>query len=62
MKVIPAMDRIDETLATAALNDKYVPAVQAAVTLGKNLLNKYYNLTDSSELYRIAMSRSYSFL
>ena len=45
----------------AALNDKYAPAVQAAVTFGKNLLNKYYNITDSSEVYRIAMSRSYFF-
>ena len=53
------MDHIDETLATAALNDKYAPAVQTAVTLGKNLLNKYYNLMDSSELYHIAMSWSY---
>lgn len=57
-KVIPAMDHIDQHLATAALNRKYLPSVQAAVTLGKNLLNKYYTLTDSSDLYRIAMSTS----
>jgi hypothetical protein len=52
------MDHIDQHLATAALNRKYLPSVQAAVTLGKNLLNKYYTLTDSSDLYRIAMSTS----
>jgi hypothetical protein len=50
------MDQIDQHLATVALDKKYVPAVQAAVMLGKNLLNKYYDLTDSSEIYRIAMS------
>jgi hypothetical protein len=54
-KVIPAMDHIDKYLATASMNVKYDPAIQAALAVGKRLLNKYYTLTDSSELYRIAM-------
>jgi hypothetical protein len=54
--VIPAMDHIDKHLATAATSSKYNPAIQAALTVGKKLLNKYYAATDHSEMYRIAMS------
>lgn len=52
------MDIIDTHLATAALNDNYGPSIQAALAVGKNLLNKYYNMTDHSELFRIAMGMS----
>ena len=55
-KVIPAMDHIDKHLATAATRGQYRPAIQAALTVGKKLLNKYYAATDHSEMYRIAMS------
>jgi hypothetical protein len=54
-KVIPAMDLIDRHLTTASLNPKYDPSIQAAVTVGKTHLNKYYDMSDHSELYRIAM-------
>jgi hypothetical protein len=53
--VIPAMDHIDQHLATASLNRTYSPTVRVALAMGKSTLNKYYNLTDASELYRIAM-------
>ncbi len=56
------MDRIDQTLATAATNNTYLPSVRAAAALGKNLLNNYYNLTDTTEVYRIAMSTSTKFM
>ena len=49
------MDVIDKHLATAALDDKYEASIQAALVVGKRHLNKYYNMTDHSELYRIAM-------
>jgi hypothetical protein len=49
------MDHIDQHLATAARNNAYKPCIQAAVAMGKKLLNKYYSYTDHSELYRIAM-------
>jgi hypothetical protein len=49
------MDHIDQHLATAATNNTYKPCIQAAVAMGKKLLNKYYSYTDHSELYRIAM-------
>lgn len=49
------MDHIDQHLATAAAKNTYKPCIQAAVAMGKKLLNKYYSYTDHSELYRIAM-------
>ncbi|KIJ90205.1 hypothetical protein K443DRAFT_37414, partial [Laccaria amethystina LaAM-08-1] len=54
-KVIPAMDYIDKHLASGAVNAKYLPSIRASMLLGKQLLNKYYNMTDHSEVYRIAM-------
>lgn len=54
-KVIPAMDSIDKHLTSGALNAKYLPSIQASMFIGKRLLNKYYNMTDHSEVYRIAM-------
>lgn len=49
------MDHIDEHLATAALNPDYPVAIKAALAVGKMTLNRYYNKTDHSEVYRIAM-------
>ncbi|TDL13592.1 hypothetical protein BD410DRAFT_735159 [Rickenella mellea] len=53
--VIPAMDHIDETLATHSLDPRYQRCIQTSLTIGKKTLNRYYNLTDDSEVYRIAM-------
>ena len=53
--VIPAMDHINEHLTTAAINCKYPLAIKAALAIGKKTLNRYYNKTDHSEVYRIAM-------
>ncbi|EPS96715.1 hypothetical protein FOMPIDRAFT_62232 [Fomitopsis schrenkii] len=59
MEVVPAMDIIDRTLADdmltmqdAALN----PCIHVAVGLAKNTMNRYYNKTDKSAAYQIAMS------
>lgn len=49
------MDHIDEKLATAAIDDDYPPAIQAALAIGKKTLNRYYDKTDHSEVFRIAM-------
>lgn len=49
------MDRIDNHLATAATKDTFLPCIKGALSIGKRLLNKYYSITDHSELYRIAM-------
>ena len=49
------MDKMHAELTAAAENVEYLPALQAALMLGKNLLDKYYSLSDDSEIYRIAM-------
>ncbi|KAG5649124.1 hypothetical protein H0H81_006120, partial [Sphagnurus paluster] len=54
--VIPAMDHIDEVLATNALdNAKFSRPLQAALAMGKNTLNRYYSKTDDSDIYRVVM-------
>ena len=54
--VIPAMDHIDTTFTNATLpTSKNNPAVQAAISIAKKTLNKYYSLMDYSELYWITM-------
>jgi hypothetical protein len=55
--VIPAMDRIDEVLATNALDDQYLISIKAALSMVKRTLNRYYSKTDLSDVYRIAMSK-----
>ena len=54
--VIPAMDCIDEVLATSAVDCQYSVSIQAALAMGKKTLNRYYSKTNHSEVYRIAMS------
>ncbi|SRR5260221_10888609 len=49
------MDHIDIHLATAAQNANCSVSIHAALAIGKRTLNWYYNKTDHSEIYRIAM-------
>lgn len=51
------MDHIERHLASAAIDKKYDSSIQAAINIGKTLLNRYYSLTDHSELYHIAMGK-----
>ena len=53
--VIPVMDHLDKHLTLAAISPKYDPAIRAAVAMGKKTLNHYYDCTDHSELYHIAI-------
>jgi len=55
--VIPAMDHIDERLATDVLNEDFDPAIRVALGLAKKTLNRYYEMTDDSFLYRTATSK-----
>ena len=50
------MDLTDEKLTMYSFDCKYTPSIRAVVSLAKRTLNKYYQLTDSSHAYRIAMS------
>jgi hypothetical protein len=50
------MDHIDEKLTSNSINrTKYKPSIRASLSLAKKTLNHYYDLTDASEVYRIAM-------
>ena len=50
------MDIIDSMIATTSdAPHKYCLAIRAALAVGSQLLNKYYNKTDYSEVYRISM-------
>lgn len=53
------MDTINQRLATKHKETaKYNFAIWTAMGLAKKTLNKYYELSDASEVYRIAMSKS----
>ena len=49
------MDLIDKELTTYSHNRQFQPSIRAAVSLAKETLNRYYSLTDNSDVYRIAM-------
>ncbi|KAG6851602.1 hypothetical protein C0991_007760, partial [Blastosporella zonata] len=53
--VLPAMDHLDQVLASALVNRNYSSAIHFAVQIGKRTLNRYYSKTDQSEIYRIAI-------
>ena len=54
--VIPSMDEIDEQLATDTTDTTLDPAIRVAVGCAKRTINHYYDKTDESAAYRIAMS------
>jgi hypothetical protein len=50
------MDIIDGMFATTTeAPDHFCLAIRAALAVGSKTLNKYYNKTDYSEVYRISM-------
>jgi hypothetical protein len=59
--VIPAMDHIDQVFTNCIIKKEQLePAIRAALGLAKRTLNRYYSLTDLSEVYRIAMGAFFS--
>ncbi len=51
------MDMIDKVLATAAVNDmEFSAPIRSSLLVAKQTLNRYYHLTDDSDLYHIAMN------
>jgi hypothetical protein len=61
--VIPAMDHIDSMFTNGIIQNEHLdPAIRAALGLAKCTLNRYYSRTDSSVVYRIAMSRCFLIL
>ncbi|KIM65712.1 hypothetical protein SCLCIDRAFT_22590 [Scleroderma citrinum Foug A] len=54
--VIPVMDYINEVFTNRTLQwTNLDPVIHAALSMAKKTLNRYYSLTDSSDLYHIAM-------
>ncbi|KAF8256681.1 hypothetical protein EI94DRAFT_1488774, partial [Lactarius quietus] len=54
--VIPAMNHIDKVLATSSDSpNQFNLAIRAALAIGKKAMNRYYDKTDQSEVYRISM-------
>jgi hypothetical protein len=50
------MDIIDEKLTMDSLDrSRFDSSIRASLGLAKKTLNRYYNMTDWSEVYRIAM-------
>jgi hypothetical protein len=57
-QVISAMDAIDEAFATGIINDNILSEpIRHALSIGKKTMNKYYALTDNSDIYRMAISK-----
>lgn len=53
-----SLNHID--LATSVLDKKYNPAIQAALVVGKNLLNKYYNILNFIRLQWVCFLQQWS--
>jgi hypothetical protein len=50
------MDAIDRAFTTASMDgDRFSLPIKVALDLGKRIMNKYYNLTDESEIYRVSI-------
>ncbi|KAF7761164.1 hypothetical protein Agabi119p4_10573 [Agaricus bisporus var. burnettii] len=53
--VIPAMDHFDEVLTTTGDSPAVPPSIRVTIHQGLQTLNRYYNKTDHSKIYRVAM-------
>lgn len=61
-EVIPYIDILTEHLDDYTDNKDLAPCVRAATQRGRVVLNKYYERTDESIVYRIAMSTGHRIL
>jgi hypothetical protein len=52
------MDLIDEQLTKFSHDHTLSPTICAGIAIAKQTLNRYYELTDSSDVYHIAMVES----
>lgn len=56
-EVIPFMDLLTEHVDEFIADETLHPAVRGAAKRGRAILDKYYTLTDTTIVYRIAMSK-----
>jgi hypothetical protein len=55
--VVLVMDTINHAFTTTLMDDNdFSLPIKVALELGKRILNKYYNLTDESEIYQLSIS------
>ena len=57
-EVIPYIDVLTQHVDDFQDDENLMPAVRAAAKRGRIMLNKYYEFTDETSIYRIAMSKS----
>lgn len=55
-EVIPMIDLLTNMLQTYIDDLSAFPAIRAAARRGRDMLNKYYSKTDTSVMFRVAMS------
>jgi len=56
--IILAIDTIDRTFMTASMGGNFFSlSIKVALELGKCILNKYYNLTDESEIHWVSIGK-----
>lgn len=55
-EIIPYIDVLTRHVDDFARDEELAPCVRAAAKRGRAILDKYYQLTDDSIIYRIAMS------
>jgi hypothetical protein len=61
------MDHIDSVLVKAIVTSsdkkkiKLLASIKAALSIGKDTLNRYYDKTDHSEVFRIAIGTYFAF-
>jgi len=57
------MDTIDHAFTTASMDDdNFSLPIKVALELGKRIMNKYYNLTDESEIYHVSIGTLFLFI
>ncbi len=57
------MDTIDHAFTTVSMdNDHFSLPIKVALELRKQIMNKYYNLTDESEIYHVSISTLFVFV
>ncbi len=57
LSIILAMDIIDRAFTTASMDgEEFCLPIKLGLEIGKRIMNKYYNLMDESEIYRVSIS------
>lgn len=50
------MDAIDDAFGNGVINNQNLSRpIRSALAIGKKTMNRYYGLTDDSDIYRLAM-------